>query len=176
MIQIRQARVDDYSYIQNCNLHNLPENYQQKYFLYHALSWPQLTHVAETPAGEIVGYVLAKLEDEDKAAPKDPKATTNLDSDSAANSAEQDSLRHGHITSISVMRKYRRLGLAKRLMIQSQQAMKAVYKAHKVSLHVRVSNKAAINLYTKKLSFTVDHTEEKYYADGEDAFAMNLIL
>ena len=47
--------------IQNCNLHNLPENYQMKYYFYHALSWPQLSYVAVDPKGRIVGYVLAKM-------------------------------------------------------------------------------------------------------------------
>lgn len=47
--------------IQNCNLHNLPENYQFKYYLYHILSWPQCSWVAEDDAGTIVGYVLAKM-------------------------------------------------------------------------------------------------------------------
>lgn len=70
-------------YIQNCNLLDLPENYQMKYCkgtsfflstlykhssitqleidLYHALSWPQLSFVAEDESGKIVGYVLAKM-------------------------------------------------------------------------------------------------------------------
>ena len=41
-----------------------------------------------------------------------------------------------------------------------------------VSLHVRVSNRAALNLYEKTLQFTKTEVEAKYYADGEDAFAM----
>lgn len=65
-------------YIQNCNLLDLPENYQMKYCkhlffifimnasnymldLYHALSWPQLSFVAEDESGKVVGYVLAKM-------------------------------------------------------------------------------------------------------------------
>ena len=32
-----------------------------KYYFYHALSWPQLSHVAEDLNGKIVGYVLAKM-------------------------------------------------------------------------------------------------------------------
>lgn len=47
--------------MQNCNLHNLPENYQLKYYIYHVLSWPQCSWVAEDDRGQIVGYVLAKL-------------------------------------------------------------------------------------------------------------------
>ena len=29
--------------------------------LYHALSWPSLSYVAEDPKGRIVGYILAKM-------------------------------------------------------------------------------------------------------------------
>jgi N-alpha-acetyltransferase 10/11 len=45
-----------------------------------------------------------------------------------------------------------------------------------VSLHVRVSNKAAIHLYSKTLGFDREKTEAKYYADGEDAYCMRLDL
>ncbi len=67
-----------------------------KYYLYHALTWPNLSYVATSPRGDIVGYVLAKMEDEPSPEP------------------------HGHITSLSVMRSYRRLGLAEKLMRQSR--------------------------------------------------------
>ncbi|PLN77299.1 hypothetical protein BDW42DRAFT_177043 [Aspergillus taichungensis] len=100
--------------IQTCNITNLPENYFLKYYLYHALTWPQLSFVAvvrpkngytRTTGGgagqpdlsgqypKVVGYVLAKMEEE----PTDGK-------------------QHGHITSLSVMRTHRRLGIAERLM------------------------------------------------------------
>ena len=35
-----------------------------KYYFYHILSWPQLLHVAEDSKKRIVGYVLAKMEEE----------------------------------------------------------------------------------------------------------------
>jgi hypothetical protein len=106
---------------------------------------------------------------------------------------------HGHITSLSVMRTHRRLGLAEKLMRQSREslvplhtlpcrntpltrypqterAMAETYGAKYVSLHVRVSNKAALALYRDTLGFKVDGTEAKYYADGEDAFGMKMVL
>lgn len=46
------------------------------------------------------------------------------------------------------------------------------YGAVYVSLHVRVSNVAARSLYEDTLGFKNNGTEEKYYADGEDAFSM----
>ena len=55
-----------------------------QYYMYHGLSWPQLSFVAEEPSsGQIVGYVLAKMEEE----------------------AEDDP--HGHITSLAVKRSHR---------------------------------------------------------------------
>ena len=50
------------------------------------------------------------------------------------------------------------------------------HRAHYVSLHVRVSNTAALRLYRDTLSFEVEKVESKYYADGEDAYAMHLNL
>ena len=60
-MNIRCARTEDLLNMQHCNLLCLPENYQMKYYMYHGLSWPQLSFVAEDSAGQIVGYVLAKV-------------------------------------------------------------------------------------------------------------------
>lgn len=87
-----------------------------------------------------------------------------------------DGVQHGHITSLSVMRTHRRLGLAEKLMRQSQRAMAETFNAHYVSLHVRMSNTAALHLYRDTLGFTVDKVEAKYYADGEDAYSMKMEL
>ncbi|CAF5011284.1 unnamed protein product, partial [Rotaria sp. Silwood1] len=121
---IRNAIPEDLINMQNCNLLCLPENYQLKYYFYHGLSWPQLSYVAEDDNGKIVGYVLAKMED---------------DSD--------DAIPHGHITSLAVRRTHRRLGLAQKLMEQASRAMVENFNAKYVSLHVRVSNRAALHLY-----------------------------
>lgn len=134
--------------IQHCNLLCLPENYQMKYYFYHGLTWPQLSYVAEDDKGSVVGYVLAKMEETD---------------------AENQ---HGHITSLAVKRSYRRLGLAQKLMNQASRAMVECFDAKYVSLHVRKSNRAALNLYTNSLGFKILEIEPKYYADGEDAYSM----
>lgn len=105
----------------------------------------------------------------------------------------------GHVTSISVLRPYRRLGLANKLMKQSrglllaigsnpsEEAMVAHYNASFITLHVRKSNRAAISLYRDTLGFEV-HVMEKGYcelgcvvvltvdADGEDAYGMRFIF
>ena len=46
------------------------------------------------------------------------------------------------------------------------------FNAKYVSLHVRKSNRAALHLYQQTLKFAVSEIEPKYYADGEDAYAM----
>jgi len=42
---------------------------QMKYYFYHLLSWPQLLWVAEEANGKIVGYVLAKMEEDETQPP-----------------------------------------------------------------------------------------------------------
>lgn len=137
MVSIRVANIDDLLSIQNSNLHCLPENYQMKYYMYHLLSWPQLTYVAEDYDGKIVGYVLAKM-----------SVTTALlrilhlvswrksqighpaiclwlffKSSVCYHCREEDDPEdiHGHITSLAVLRTHRKLGLATLLMTASRE-------------------------------------------------------
>lgn len=168
MVNIRQATVHDLLHMQTTNLWCLPENYQvrkggkfhlprrpdsrrrlqMKYYFYHLLSWPQLLWVAEDFDGKIVGYVLAKMEEDDRQP------------------------RHGHITSLSVLRTHRQRGIATMLMRRSQREMQDVFDAEYVSLHVRKSNRAAFHLYSVTLQYQVNDVEKGYYADGEDAYDM----
>lgn len=54
--------------------------------------------------------------------------------------------------------------------------MVETFGAQYVSLHVRVSNNAALRLYRDTLGFKNEKIESKYYADGEDAYNMKLDL
>ena len=83
---------------------------------------------------------------------------------------------HGHITSISVLREYRKLGIATKLMRACHNSMRNVYKAKYVSLHVRVTNRAALTLYRDVLSYEIDQISSEYYADKEDAYDMKLFF
>ena len=115
--------------------------------MYHYLSWPQLIHVAENHKGQIVGYVLAKME-EDASPP------------------------HGHITSLAVLRTHRKCGIATKLMQQAHKRMQESFSSHYCSLHVRYTNMAAFHLYSQTLGYKIEDVEKGYYADGEDAYAM----
>jgi ribosomal protein S18 acetylase RimI-like enzyme len=57
-----------------------------------------------------------------------------------------------------------------------ERAMVETYGAQYVSLHVRMSNNAALRLYRDTLRFKQEKVEAKYYADGEDAYSMKLDL
>lgn len=103
--------------------------------------------VAEDANGRIVGYVLSKME-------------------------EEFYIVHGHITSLAVLRPYRKMGLARRLMQCAHSAMKETFEAEYVSLHVRKSNAAAKHLYIETLGYEIHDVEAKYYADAEDAYDM----
>jgi hypothetical protein len=46
------------------------------------------------------------------------------------------------------------------------------YNASFASLHVRVSNRAALHMYKENLGFEILGIEKGYYADKEDAFKM----
>lgn len=110
--------------------------------------------------------MLAKVEDEEAAA--------SAAASSSSNGTQTQALPevHGHITSLAVARTHRRLGLASRLMDATHAAMRQVFGARYASLHVRVSNRAAFHLYSRTFGYQIRGVEDKYYADGEDAFDM----
>mmetsp|Transcript_5402 Transcript_5402/g.13099 ORF Transcript_5402/g.13099 Transcript_5402/m.13099 type:complete len:94 (-) Transcript_5402:197-478(-) len=57
-------------------------------------------------------------------------------------------------------------------MKSAHESMDEVFRSHFASLHVRVTNKAAIHLYKNILEYDVHDVEDKYYADGENAYDM----
>lgn len=132
----------------------LMNSYTLKYYLYHCISWPQLLHVAENHKGQIVGYVLAKMEEDLK----------------------DGEVPHGHITSLAVLRTHRKCGIATKLMRQAHERMQESFGAAYVTLHVRYTNMAAYHLYSKTLGYQINEVEKGYYADGEDAYAMKRVF
>lgn len=141
--------MDDMYEMQHSNLRCLPENYNLRYYYYHLLSWPQLLYVQKDYNDNTVGYVLAKVDDEEK---KDK--------------------RHGHITSLAVLRTHRKLGIASRVMRATMHEMDREYTANFCSLHVRKTNDAALHLYQDTLHFRCAGVEAGYYVDQEDAYHM----
>ena len=190
-IWLRLARRSDVPSIQRCNLATLPENYNSQFYVSHLRQWPELALVAEhvvpgrslsVPVTEpnIVAYVLGKVEEKPIRRPLtvlppncshlDPEELYDLDK---AMETPQQPLGEplGHVTSLAVMRDFRRKGLAAALMDQLHVHLEECYKVKGVGLHVRTSNQAACQLYARD-GYLIDQTIQNYYQDGEDAYFM----
>lgn len=76
----------------------------------------------------------------------------------------------GHVTTIGVTPEHRRRGLALKLLEHAEQALQK-RGASIVMLEVRVSNRAAQDLYRERNYKTVQRLA-KYYNNGEDGFLM----
>lgn len=107
------------------------------------------TFVAVNESNKIIGYCLTKIEDDEK-----------------------HDVITGQVTSISVIRSYRRLGVATKLLRAAENAMIECFGAKAMLLQVRVSNEAALHLYQKTFGFEITKVEKKYYLDGEDALIL----
>ncbi|MEM1620073.1 MAG: ribosomal protein S18-alanine N-acetyltransferase [Fervidicoccaceae archaeon] len=151
LFKIRRASLEDLPAVIEINRSSLPENYPFYFFREHLENWPEAFLVAEIE-GKVVGYVMCRVEVGFGHLNKVP-------------------MRRGHVISLAVAERYRRLGIGTALMKEAIEALKNVYKAREVYLEVRVSNKPAISLY-EKLGFEVTRRIPAYYHDGEDAFLM----
>ncbi|CAN0376786.1 unnamed protein product [Ascophyllum nodosum] len=173
----RLARKDDIGAISSCNLKTLPENYSPEFYDNHIKDWPDLAVVAEhvdsnNGVGQprVIGYVLGRLEDKDTFPPtvyRDPRSRSPPSPPSTPT---------GHVTSLAVLPGYRRCGVAGQLMSTLHEQMLSRYRATRVSLHVRKSNRGAIRLYEEQLNYKVAGVAPAYYSDGEDAFLMQAEL
>ncbi len=76
----------------------------------------------------------------------------------------------GHITTIGVAPEHRRRGLAQKMLLYAEEALRKRDIAT-VSLEVRVSNIAAQSLY-RSLNYTIVQRLNNYYNNGEDGFLM----
>lgn len=139
-------KVDDLLGMQNANLLNLPENYTFKYCLYSALGRPasrisiwrrqalhKLIRGRSVPRTDLARAVICRRRStrshcwihisQDVGTPR-PFAsyhTLQIDAD-ISREEEPTATPGGHVTSISVLRPYRRLGLANRLMRQARKS------------------------------------------------------
>ncbi|ORY71739.1 acetyltransferase [Pseudomassariella vexata] len=162
MASLRRFRPDDLNKISKCNLDPLTETYDLSFYMQYYAKWPAMFQVAEDGNGNIIGYIMGKLE------------------------SSPDFMRrskhflpwHAHITALTVAPEARRTGIGKILTAQLEAAAD-VGDAYFVDLFVRRSNTRAINFY-KSLGYTVFRVVKDYYgenvndptASGEDAYDM----
>ena len=118
------------------------ENYTRHTFNY-LLTQPQsLGLAAETPTGELAGFVLL-MNNPDGAA---------------------------HITTVGVAPEHRRRGIAGRLIDEIEQLLRKK-SVSTIVLEVRVSNTSAQELYSKA-GYSIVKRMIRYYHNGEDGFLM----
>ncbi|KAL8765135.1 MAG: hypothetical protein Q9209_007693 [Squamulea sp. 1 TL-2023] len=167
MTSIRQALPTDISKLNLCNLDPLTENYARKFYFDYLVRWPTMFIVAENLKGQIIAYVMGKVEE-------DPEYVKLLGPDRYLPW-------HGHVTCLTVAPQYRQMGLAKTLTAHLDQACEQE-NAWFMDLFVRVSNKTAINMY-RGMGYSVYRRVVDYYSDdptgngaSEDAFDMRKSL
>lgn len=118
------------------------ENYPRFTISYLLSDLNTLSYCAVTPAKEIVGFVFI----------------TSIENGT------------GHITTIGTAPEHRRRGLARRLLLHAENALKN-RDIYTVCLEVRVSNFGAQNLY-RELDYAVVQRLSNYYSNGEDGYLM----
>jgi peptide alpha-N-acetyltransferase len=116
---------------------------------------PQAAHVAFSPTGKVMGYVLAKTEDENPVP-----------------SGKGPNVPHGHVTSVAIYARYRKLSLATKLLRYTHYTLKEIFHVSHVDLNVRETNRAAHILYKRTLGYEFVMKEENYYADGENGWVL----
>ena len=151
---IRNPTMEDLNRIVFINRECLPENYSLQYFISIISKYQEFCVVAEVD-GVVVGYILTRIE-------RITKGHIPMRG------------KRGHIISVAVLPKYRRMGIGKKMMNFVINKLREEG-MDEVVLEVRVSNSAARNLYFK-MGFVDDEILKKYYLDGEDAAFMKLVL
>ena len=150
-IRIRPARETEIDDVIAINIECLPEHYPLNFWLEHLYRWGKAFYVAEVN-GVVAGYVMCRVEQ-------------------GTGFIKNVARRLGHVVSVAVRERFRRMGLATMMMIASLTALRDEYNVEEAYLEVRVSNVPAIKLY-EKLGFQIVKKLERYYLDGEDAYLM----
>ncbi|PVU92444.1 hypothetical protein BB559_003730 [Furculomyces boomerangus] len=155
MTTIRQFRATDLFKFNSINLDYFTETYENNFYLIYMATWPELFHVAKSLTGELMGYIMGKVEGNG----------TNW---------------HGHVTALTVSPGYRRLGLGKALMDFLEVTSEKTHNCYFVDLFVRPSNNVAVTMY-KNLGYLVYRRIIDYYWSSdsnpsEDGFDMRKSL
>ncbi|CEJ91357.1 Putative N-acetyltransferase 5 [[Torrubiella] hemipterigena] len=166
MATFRRFRPEDLNKFSKCNLDVLVETYEARFYLEYYAKWPSLFQVCEDTNGNIIAYVMGKVES----------------SPDVYKLSEHYLPWHAHITAFTVAPEARRMGIGKILMDQVETASDA-RNAWFVDLFVRRSNTVAIAFY-KHAGYSVFRVVKDYYFDHatdptketEDAFDMRKAL
>mmetsp|Transcript_48110 Transcript_48110/g.79730 ORF Transcript_48110/g.79730 Transcript_48110/m.79730 type:complete len:417 (-) Transcript_48110:79-1329(-) len=165
----------------------LPENYPIQVWVWHMLSFPDISHVA-TYGGKVIGYVLGCIRPVASPQPAPASTSTSSASSSSSNpervsrnatscaSAEPKAVNwewEGHVTSLAVDPSFQKLGIATSLMKLAMFEMRRAHNCSVCKLHVREhTNPAAVKLYQHHLAFDCTNITKAYYDDNENALCM----
>ncbi|MCJ1483238.1 hypothetical protein MMC06_003405 [Schaereria dolodes] len=161
MTTLRAFRPTDLLHTGLTNLDPLTENYDLNFYMQYLAKWPSLFTVVENQYGEVVGYMMGKVEEDPPYLQYQPNYLPW----------------HGHVTALTVAPQYRRLGIAKVLSEALERGCEE-QNAWFVDLFVRQGNDTALPLY-KGMGYSVFRRVVDYYNDdptgrrsGEDAYDM----
>jgi len=137
---IRNATREDLDSVIKINEVSLPEHYPRIFYEELLEDWGKAFYVAVAPTGEIVGYIMNRIE-------------------TKPGFFKHWLVKSGHVVSIAVLEAHRGKGLGYALMAYAMKTMYDEYKCSETYLEVRVSNKPAITLY-EKLGYKVVKVEK----------------
>lgn len=163
MTSIKPFQMEDLFELNPVNLDPLTENFNVSFYSQYLIEWPQLFYKSvETPNGQASGYMMAKTEGQ-------------------LSKKEW----HTHITAVTVLDQYRRIGLASKLYLELEN-LTQVKDTLFIDLFVKVTNILGRILY-EKLGYSVFRRVVGYYGreiqkdrnkidDSVDAFDMRKLL
>eukprot|EP00055_Hartaetosiga_balthica_P004205 m.10609 g.10609 ORF g.10609 m.10609 type:complete len:177 (-) comp3694_c0_seq1:3967-4497(-) len=152
MTTLRPFQCNDLWKFNKVNLDPLTETYNLGFYFQYMAQWPEYFTVAESASGDMMGYIMGKVEG-------------------------RDTDWHGHVTALTVAPEYRRLGLANQMMKDLEDISENRHGGYFVDLFVRKSNDVAVKLY-EKLGYQTYRTVIEYYSgeNSEDAYDMRKSL
>ncbi|KAI1326888.1 N-acetyltransferase 5 [Xylariaceae sp. FL0255] len=161
-ISFRPFKPTDLDNFAKCNMDPLTETYDLSFYLQYYARWPTLFQVAVDQKGNILGYIMGKIESSPEYMKQSPHYLPW----------------HAHITALTVAPEARRLGIGQILTKQLEDGSESANPWF-VDLFVRKSNEKAIKLY-EKMGYSVYRVVKDYYGDnpndpsarGEDAYDM----
>ncbi|XP_030377302.1 N-alpha-acetyltransferase 20 [Scaptodrosophila lebanonensis] len=142
MVSLREFFLDDLLKFNCIVMDPYTEVYSLSFFFNILLKFPQLSHTAVSPGGQLIGFILGKID---------------------SNESVESNIENGHICALSVSDNYRRLGLATRLMESFTDTVES-HGAWYMDLYARERNKAAIKLY-ESLGFVKYRWLPNFYRD-----------
>lgn len=138
-------------------IRDLSEPYPIYTYRYFVHKWPNLCFLAylKSNPDKIIGSSVSKLDYQ----PKPAQGTNKL---------------RGYIAMLSVDPDHRRLGLGRKLVMKTIEAMREL-SADEVILETEITNTAALRLY-ESIGFLRDKRLAAYYLNGNDAFKLKLMF